>query len=70
MTVEPADTLAAAVLGLAARGLTHPMLPGWLGTPHASFGGRAPAAAWGDHPDLVEDLARLAARHDFRRRPR
>ena len=65
---EPTDTLSTAVLGLAARGITHPMLPGWLRTPHPSFGGRRPAAMWAEQPDLVEDIARLAARHDFRRR--
>lgn len=68
MGAEPTDTLSAAVLGLAARGITHPMLPGWLRTPHPSFGGRRPAAVWEEQPDLVADIARLAARHDFRRR--
>lgn len=68
MGAEPTDLLSAAVVGLAVRGLTHPMLAGWLRTPHPSFGGRRPAEAWADQPDLVEDIARLAARHDFRRR--
>jgi Protein of unknown function (DUF2384) len=66
---EPTDTLSAAVLGLAARGITHPLLAGWLRTPHPSFGGRRPASVWEEQPELVADIARLSARHDFRRRP-
>jgi hypothetical protein len=67
---EPTDVLSSAVLGLAARGLTHPMLAGWLRTPHASFGGRRPADVYVEQPDLVFDIASLAARNDFRRGPR
>jgi hypothetical protein len=70
MDVEPVDQLGAAVLGLAARGLTHLMLDGWLQTPNATFGGRRPKEVWAERPDVVEDIARLAARHNFRRRPR
>jgi hypothetical protein len=70
MTVEPVDALGAALLGLGARGIAHPMLAGWLTTPNATFGGRTPAATWAEQPDLVADIARLAAQHDFRRRPR
>lgn len=70
MTVEPVDALGAALLGLGARGIAHPMLAGWLMTPNPTFGGRRPATAWGEQPELVADVARLAAQHDFRRRPR
>ncbi len=67
MGAEPTDVLSGAVLGLAARGLTHPMLAGWLRTPHPSFGGRRPADVYAEQPDLVHDIAALAARNDFRR---
>ncbi len=70
VTVEPVDALGAALLGLAARGISHPGLGGWLGTPNPTFGGRRPAAVWAEQPDLVADIALLAAQHNFRRRPR
>lgn len=70
MTVEPVDALGAALLDLGARGITHPLLAGWLITPNATFGGRRPVAAWATQPELVADLARLAAQHEFRRHPR
>jgi hypothetical protein len=66
MTVEPIDSLGEAILGLAARGVSHPMLIGWLVTPNPTFGGRRPCDAWRLHPTIVEDLARLAVERDFR----
>jgi hypothetical protein len=70
MTVEPVDALGAALLDLGARGVSHPLLASWLMTPNATFGGRRPVTAWAEQPELVADIARLAAQHDFRRRPR
>ncbi len=70
MTVEPVDALGSALLDLAARGVSHPLLAGWLTTPNATFGGRRPLTTWAEQPELVADIAALAARHDFRRRPR
>lgn len=67
MTVEPTDQLSEAVLGLAAAGVTHPLLASWLRRPNPTFGGRTPAAAWRDDPELVASIASLAAQHDFRR---
>jgi hypothetical protein len=64
--VEPVDNLGAAVLGLAAAGISHPLLIGWVQTPNATFGGRRPADAWREHPRVVEDIARLAIRDNFR----
>jgi hypothetical protein len=70
VTVEPVDALGAALLDLGARGVSHPLLAGWLTTPNATFGGRRPLTTWQEQPELVADIARLAAQHDFRRRPR
>lgn len=67
MSAEPTDTVSSAVLGLAQAGITHPLLITWLRRPNATFGGRTPAQAWVDHPELVRDIAALAARNDFRR---
>lgn len=67
MAVEPTDVVTEALLGLASRGVTHPLLASWLRRPNPTFGGRTPAAAWREHPELVESIASLAARHDFRR---
>ena len=66
MSLEPVDTLSEAIVGLAAAGITHPLLATWLRRPNPTFGGRSPAAAWKQDPELVESIAALAARHDFR----
>ena len=62
----PFGTWAVNIAGGFAMGL----LAGWLTTPNATFGGRRPASVWPEQPELVADLARLAAQRDFRRRPR
>lgn len=66
MDVEPVDALSAAIVGLAAAGATHPGLVGWLRRPNPTFGGRTPAFAYAEHPELVASIAALAARHNFR----
>jgi hypothetical protein len=66
VTVEPADALGGAILGLAVRGIEHPLLLAWLRTPNPTFGGRRPCDAWRQHPEIVEDIARLAVARNFR----
>lgn len=45
---EPVDNLGAAVLGLAAADISHPLLIGWVQTPNATIGGRRPRMPGGN----------------------